>query len=144
MPSPYVHQVSVHTKHRDSGRIFHKDISKPSLGLDLRFEQTYLRSIAPHVRLTTPAPDENEKHGGVAHLQGQGHQLHIKWGTVIWITTRDQVLAPMFQGILWWVFFSSVIRIEGVHTFADPRYLQGNSQSLGPIFPWRLYPVSNR
>jgi len=87
-------QASVHNKHYESARIFPSDISKPSLGLDLRFEQTYLKSIAPHVRLTTPASDE--KRGYLA-----AQRLDIKWGGVIWVTTRDQVFAPMFQGMIW-------------------------------------------
>lgn len=103
MATSYAGQASAHVKHNSSVRTSYKDTSTPSLGLDLRFEQTYLKSIAPHVRLTTPVPDENEKRGHVSHLQGQ--QLDIKWGRVIWITTRDQVLTPMFQGILWWVLF---------------------------------------
>ena len=101
MATPYVGQVSAHSKHYESARTPQKGIPGPSLGLDLRFEQTYLKSIAPHVRLTTPASDENEKHGGLVNPQDQ--QLYIKWGKVIWITTRDQVLTPMFQGMIWWV-----------------------------------------
>jgi hypothetical protein len=110
MATSYVGQVSTHTKHHPSARTSYTHISKPSLGIDLRFEQTYLKSIAPYVRLATPASDENEKRGDLAHLQGQ--RLDIKWGRVIWITTRDQLLAPMFQGIAWFVLFSSVIRVR--------------------------------
>src|ERR1700753_3491541 len=87
MTTSYVGQVSVQNKHHEPVRTSHKDIPNPALGLYLRFEQTYLKSIAPHVCLTTPAPDESEKRGDVARLQGQ--QLHIRWGKVIWITTRD-------------------------------------------------------
>lgn len=93
MATSYVGRASAHTKHHDSARMSYRDISRPSLGLDLRFEQTYLKTIAPHVRLTTPASDGNDV----------VQQLDIKWGKVIWITTRDQVLTPMFQGIIWWV-----------------------------------------
>jgi hypothetical protein len=100
MATSYVGQVSPHTKHHDSVRLSsHKGITAPSLGLDLRFEQTYLKSIAPHVRLTTPTSDENEKRGDLVRLQGQ--RLDIGWGKVIWITTRDQVFTPMFQGMIW-------------------------------------------
>ena len=88
----------MHTGQRSSTQM---DISKPPLGFDLRFEQTYLKSIAPHVRLTTPTSDEDEKRGDL--VRPQGRHLDIKWGNVIWITTRDQVLTPMFQGIIWWV-----------------------------------------
>jgi hypothetical protein len=58
-----------------------------------------LRASAPHVRLPRPASGGNEKRGDLVHHQDQ--QLDIKWGKVIWITTRDQVLAPMFQGMIW-------------------------------------------
>jgi len=102
MASSHVGQASAYTKHHGSARKSYRDISRPTLGLDLRFEQTYLKSIAPHVRLTTPAPDESEKRGDVVRLQGQ--QLDIKWGQVIWITTKDQILAPLFQGMLWGIF----------------------------------------
>lgn len=114
MTSSHVGQASAYTKHHGSARTSYRDISRPTLGLDLRFEQTYLKSIAPHVRLTTPAPDENEKRGDVMRLQGQ--QLDIKWGQVIWITTKDQILAPLFQGMLWWAPYSSpLIPIRGIY-----------------------------
>jgi len=106
MTTSYVGQVSAHSKHYESTGTPPKDMPDPSLGLDLRFEQTYLKSIAPHVRLTTPASDENEKRRDPVHHQDR--QLDIKWGKIIWITTRDQVLAPMFQGMIWSV--SSLLR----------------------------------
>jgi len=96
MAAPY---VSAHTKYHESARTPQKDIYRPSLGLDLRFEQTYLKNIASCVRLTTSASDEDEKRGDLVRPQDQ--QLDIKWGKLIWITTRDQVLAPMFQGMIW-------------------------------------------
>lgn len=99
MVTPYVDQ-----KHHEPAKTSQRGMYTPSLGLDLRFEQTYLKSIAPHVRLTTPVPDENEKRGDL--VQPQSQRLDIKWGKVIWITTRDQVFAPMFQGIIWWVSLS--------------------------------------
>lgn len=99
MTTSYVGRVSAQDKHYEPARIPHKGIPGPSLGLDLRFEQTYLKSIAPYVRLTTPAPSKSEKRGDLIHPEVQ--RLDIKWGNLIWITTRDQVLAPLFQGIVW-------------------------------------------
>jgi len=99
MASTHSSQAPAYNKHHESARISPMDTTKSSLGLDLRFEQTYLKSIAPHVRLTTPASDEREKRGDLVRPEAQ--RLEIKWGMVIWITTRDQVLAPMFQGIIW-------------------------------------------
>lgn len=99
MAASYVDQDSVHDRHYGLTQTLQRDIHRPSLGLDLRFEQTYLRSITPHVHITTPAPDE--KCGDLVYPQDQ--RLDINWGKVIWVTTRDQVLAPMFQGMIWWV-----------------------------------------
>lgn len=94
-------QVSARNEHHEPTRMLPTDIPKPSLGLDLRFEQTYLKSIAPHVRLTAPESDEGEKRGDLVRPEAQ--RLDIRWGMVIWITARDQVLAPLFQGMLWCV-----------------------------------------
>ena len=134
MTTSYVGRASIHSKHYESTRTFPKDIPDPSLGLDLRFEQTYLKSIAPHVRLTTPASDENEKRRDLVHQQDR--QLDIEWGKVIWITTRDQVFAPMFQGMIW-----------SVPSLPHPRYFEFNgSASLvtavicrGVMSPWVQY-----
>ena len=99
MATSYVGQVSTRNKQTESAQIPTMDITKPSLGLDLRFEQTYLKSIAPHVRLTTPASDGNEKRGDLVPPKAQ--HLDITWGKVIWVTTRDQVFTPMLQGMIW-------------------------------------------
>ena len=99
MATTHASQAPAYNKHHELVRIFPMDTPKSSLGLDLRFEQTYLKSIAPHVRLTTPDSDEREKRGDLVSPEGQ--RLEIKWGMVIWITTRDQILAPMFQGMIW-------------------------------------------
>ena len=45
---------------------------------DLRFEQSYLRSIAAYTS------SEN-----------------IDWKGVFWITARDQVISPLLQGTVW-------------------------------------------
>ena len=99
MATTHASQIPAYNKHYESARISPMDTAKSSLGLDLRFEQTYLKSIAPHVHLTTPASDGREKRGDLVRPEAQ--RLEIKWGMVIWVTTRDQVLAPMFQGMIW-------------------------------------------
>jgi len=99
MATPYVGQVPMRDKQSESTRMRTKDIIKPPLSLDLRFEQTYLKSIAPHVRLTTPASDESEKRGDL--VRPEVRQLDIAWGKVIWITTKDQVFTPLLQGMMW-------------------------------------------
>lgn len=57
--------------------------------LDLRDEQIYLRSIAPHVHLS------HDKEGEV---------VTIKWGSVLWITTKDHILTPLIRGLVWCVY----------------------------------------
>ena len=54
---------------------------------DLRFEPTYMRKVGQHVRI-------EKKEGGV-------EVVHVEWGKVLWITTKDQILAPMLQGAVW-------------------------------------------
>jgi len=92
MASSSVAQLSTDGKRYQSTLASHKAIPGSSLALDLRFEQTYLKSIAPYVRSTAESK-------GVTDPQTQ--PLQIKWGMVIWITTRDQLLAPLFQGVIW-------------------------------------------
>lgn len=54
---------------------------------DLRFEPTYMRKVGQHVRI-------ERKEGGL-------EVVHVEWGKVLWITTKDQILAPMLQGAVW-------------------------------------------
>ncbi|KAH8828639.1 hypothetical protein DL96DRAFT_1428176, partial [Flagelloscypha sp. PMI_526] len=55
---------------------------------DLRFEQTYIKSIQPFVKV------QRKPHG-------KGEDVDIRWGRVSYVTIRDQVLSPFLQGALW-------------------------------------------
>lgn len=88
---------------------------------DLRFEYSYLRSIRPFVKLlrTAALPSKVTKtHGGgedskniEKEVPWNGEQatfpksetLEIQWKRVIWVTARDQFMAPFLQGALWYV-----------------------------------------
>ncbi|KAF8888574.1 hypothetical protein BD779DRAFT_1523757 [Infundibulicybe gibba] len=83
---------------------------------DLRFEHSYLRSIQSCLEFRPVTTDtqvseshraeyaeilEGEKEN---HHQGTSQPaqvLHIRWGKVLWITARDQVISPLLQGTLW-------------------------------------------
>jgi hypothetical protein len=32
--------------------------------------------------------------------------VHVQWNKVIWITTRDQIISPLLQGVIWYVLSS--------------------------------------
>ena len=59
---------------------------------DLRFEQSYLKSIAPylHTRTIDGAGSEHEAVEIVS----------VQWNKILWITARDQILSPLLQGTL--------------------------------------------
>jgi len=76
-----------------AGHHSHDDHKQPSgllLGSSLEFrdEQTYLRSIAPHVKL-------------IRKDDGEGEVIQIQWGRVLWITTKDHILTPLIRGLVW-------------------------------------------
>jgi len=82
---------------------------------DLRFEYSYIHSIRPYVELRREAQGsvigegglrDDEDEAGCRKEQGlqpssTGEVIHIKWGKVIWITTRDQIISPLLQGAFW-------------------------------------------
>lgn len=75
---------------------------------DLRFEYSYLRGVRSLVsvqRSELPAVDEKGK--GVALRENDlalgGEVIHVQWGTLVWVTLRDQVISPLLQGALWYV-----------------------------------------
>lgn len=61
---------------------------------DLRFERSYLKSIAPYVR-TRRVSD------GAAGGSEVREVVDIKWNKVLWITVRDQLVSPLLQGAIW-------------------------------------------
>lgn len=78
---------------------------------DLRFEQSYLRSIRPYVHVERVEPRElgkDEKGKGVSVEESSSTEvIQIQWGKVAWVTTRDQVISPLVQGALWCVYIRS-------------------------------------
>ncbi|KAH6917929.1 hypothetical protein BKA70DRAFT_1088035 [Coprinopsis sp. MPI-PUGE-AT-0042] len=100
-----------------------RSTTRPVLPIpDLRFEYSYLRSVRPFVKLlrTAALPSTVTKaHGGDEGFESieketseNGEQasvtalpksetLDIQWKRVIWVTARDQFMAPFLQGALW-------------------------------------------
>lgn len=84
---------------------------------DLRFEQSYLKSINAFVHVEqSSAPNvkvDAELEGPligreVTPVVDSSHQLvKIDWRQVIWATTRDQIISPLLQGALWYAKLSS-------------------------------------
>ncbi|KAJ4490739.1 hypothetical protein J3R30DRAFT_3694518 [Lentinula aciculospora] len=79
---------------------------------DLRFEPSYLRSIQPYIHLRTSKPSHKASETKVADLterlvqnrsteEKERDLIEVKWKHVLWITARDQILTPLFQGALW-------------------------------------------
>ncbi|KAK7681370.1 hypothetical protein QCA50_015461 [Cerrena zonata] len=82
---------------------------------DLRFEQSYLRSIRPYVRvepISTEVLSKDEKGKGVAGPEDdhdssskivirKEEDIRIQWASVLWVTTKDQIISPLLQGALW-------------------------------------------
>ncbi|KAI9063771.1 hypothetical protein FKP32DRAFT_1592182 [Trametes sanguinea] len=129
---------------------------------DLRFEYSYVRSVAPyiHVDRTTsesaPAPGtasekgkERERLGGerdatqVNTAVRATEVVRVDWGRVLWITTRDQVISPLLQGALWGVashFLRPLGTMLGAHirawwTRGDGRG-KGSGESEGNGVQW--------
>lgn len=79
---------------------------------DLRFEYSYLKSIAPYVKTRRiAAPGADEKHSTEeididVEENGGAEVVAIDWRKVAWITTRDQVISPLIQGAVWCVNLS--------------------------------------
>ncbi|KAI0822978.1 hypothetical protein BC628DRAFT_1326056 [Trametes gibbosa] len=93
---------------------------------DLRFEYSYVRSVAPHVHIeqaASPPPSTSEKGKEKAVeglvLESQGREVvRVEWGRILWITTRDQVISPLLQGALWGVashFMRPLGAVLGAH-----------------------------
>ncbi|KAJ6504182.1 hypothetical protein C8R47DRAFT_968662 [Mycena vitilis] len=76
---------------------------------DLRFEYGFLKSVRPYFRLRRE--DSQGKGKGketdavaVTPASEPDDTLEIQWLDVVWVATRDQVLSPLVQGALWYVF----------------------------------------
>ncbi|WWD15809.1 hypothetical protein CI109_100233 [Kwoniella shandongensis] len=102
-----------HSRARKEGRKRVKNAMPPMP--DLRFEQSYLLSIRPFLkprpdRATKaekgPVPDEKDSKTLVQSADNDevfhwGREVDVDWRSVSWVTFRDQVMSPLFQGALW-------------------------------------------
>lgn len=87
---------------------------------DLRFEYSYVRSVAPYVHIeqvsseqaSIPTSEKGKEKAvegvdAVEPTTGATRQVtdvvRVDWGRIVWITTRDQVISPLVQGALWCV-----------------------------------------
>lgn len=70
---------------------------------DLRFEHSYLRSIAPYVqtRRVTLGHASEKPVSTVHDSNGFLEVAGIDWRKVAWITIRDQLISPLLQGAIW-------------------------------------------
>ncbi|KAJ4481334.1 hypothetical protein C8R41DRAFT_475778 [Lentinula lateritia] len=73
---------------------------------DLRFEPSYLRSIQPYIHLRTLKHKSTKKEipeAGVKQYDENKSEavIEVEWRHVLWVTARDQILSPLFQGVLW-------------------------------------------
>ena len=81
---------------------------------DLRFEYSYVRSVAPfvHIDSTGASGKGKEKETSESDVlpatHSAGEVVRVEWGKVLWITTRDQLISPLLQGALWCVYFMSI------------------------------------
>lgn len=91
---------------------------------DLRFEQSYLKSIGNFVRVEkdphalgvvdgkgkekVKLPQDGQEE--IVHVirsdvkpivDSSHHLVRIEWSRVAWVTVRDQVISPLLQGALW-------------------------------------------
>ncbi|KAL0959911.1 hypothetical protein HGRIS_011576 [Hohenbuehelia grisea] len=116
-------------KHQHPEEPTHSPLSRIPIIPDLRFEYSYLRSIRPFVKFTrTPANSASLSpkplaESGYEIVSEKGKEkesptsspttpevavqptetIQIQWGKVLWVTTRDQIVAPFLQGALWGV-----------------------------------------
>lgn len=91
---------------------------------DLRFERSYLKSIAPYVRTRRVA-------AGADGIGEAREVVDVEWKKVLWITARDQLFSPLVQGSLW-----SVLILLSVSTFhiVETGQLQGSRAALRSTF----------
>ena len=73
---------------------------------DLRFEHTYLKNIRPHVQVAhvdaqVSQSTSGEKGSEFHESSGSREVVRVSWGNVIWVTTKEQVLSPLVQGVIW-------------------------------------------
>jgi len=107
---------------------------------DLRFENSYLKSIAPYVKTRRiAAPGADGKHSTEEididiEEDGGAEVVAIDWRKVAWITTRDQVISPLIQGAVWGIasqFVRPILSFLG-SPFRSGRVTRSSSSPLPP------------
>lgn len=93
----------LHPRHPHTA--FSRSEGKPLMAVpDLRFEQSYMRSVKPYIHLE-PRPEGHPSHAVkldvIPVVDSERQIARLEWGQLIWVTTRDQVISPFLQGALW-------------------------------------------
>jgi hypothetical protein len=70
---------------------------------DLRFEYTYLKNIRPHVHIEHSS-NEAKKGADSSESSATNEVVHVEWSSVLWITLKEQLISPLVQGALWYVY----------------------------------------
>lgn len=68
---------------------------------DLRFELSYLRSIRPYIHILGSNTSSNIDEKDTNNAAAKEESIEVEWGHVLWVTARDQIMSPLFQGALW-------------------------------------------
>ena len=116
---------------------------------DLRFEYSYLKSIAPYVRTRRiAATSVDEKHSTAevdddTQEDGSVEVVSIDWRKVAWITTRDQVISPLIQGAVWCVILRSCRLLHYLYSYrlrgVASQFVRPTLSFIGSLFrPTRL------
>jgi len=135
-----IFEPSEHDQHRP------KSLSRALLPAipDLRFEQSYLKSIRGFVHVegelqghrvvngkgkgkekVDPSQEEVEdqnvqviRRHVIPIVDSSHHLVKVEWSQVAWVTTRDQVISPLLQGALWGIasyFLRPFMSLVGSH-----------------------------
>jgi len=127
---------------------------------DLRFEQSYLRSIQFYIFPDPPTPSAplqpghafsgtgDAGHGEGTQLEsekatfvGRGKNveaeppydmpLDIRWRGVAWVTARDQVMSPLIQGAVWGLLSIFVVPLSAQAGHSVRSFLGFSSTARG-------------
>lgn len=93
----------LHPRHPHTA--FSRSEGKPRMAVpDLRFEQSYMRSVKPYIHLEA-RPEGHTAHSArvdvLPIVDAERQIARVDWGKLVWVTTRDQLISPFLQGALW-------------------------------------------
>ncbi|KIK58692.1 hypothetical protein GYMLUDRAFT_45040 [Collybiopsis luxurians FD-317 M1] len=104
---------------------------------DLRFELTYLRSIQPFVhihRISKSFAGKADKKESSTDAALVAESIEVEWRRVLWVTLRDQIISPLFQGAIWAIisfYFSPFSARVGHELVASRDALIRKKEGLG-------------